>query len=510
MTEKEDFEKKLKAAPSNFYYVAIDGTEALDSVTFGQLLEANTGWKNLAGQFLEKEPKKGLRLLDPAHPYLPICIVNSIAVVSPNGRNGIGIDDFWMHYKGELPAEAPDGTKVWTDLGGATTTKGRVTAAEKSADFMFRFMLQPAVEIAPEGDKLSRRFVDGTPAPGARVFAADLLFVSSHGWLGGYMKGNGALRAPGATPKEAVPEFWTKRPYFVVGRAAKKGMSFRGPKWIILAQCSTVNSATWPLWAALFARSSPQVRGILAYEEASPDAGASQGISMKFFSLLRKNVPFLDAWKQANPIVKWAAIVHKDALGDTLPGWASLKPLSGKSLDAQDPSYLGFLTTSPKGEPIVDIPPPFGFKLEHNFNAKGWLEVTPDVLDFGRALLLAGAAYRITITAPAGQTISKVVLRMIHIRPTYPKQIPLASLFKAPTVLAGAVTVATSGIADLVVTASGSPGASCTIGLDSRDKDTIASSGAEVSHAYFWFHVDLTTSTGTQKHDFKTQGLSYG
>ena len=506
----DDFEKKLKAAPGNFYYVAIDGTEALDSVTFSQLLETNTGWKNLAGQFLEKEPKKGLRLLDPAHPYLPICLFGRIAVVSPNGRNGLAIDDFWMHYQGELPSEAPDGTKDWTDLGDTYTTKGRLTAAENCADFMFRFMLQPAVEIVQEGDTLSRRFVDGAPAAGARVFAADLLFVSSHGWLGGYMRGNPALQAVGATPKETEAQFYTTRPYFVVGRAAKNGLSFRGPKWIILAQCSTVNSATWPLWASIFARSSPQVRGILAYEEASPDAGASQAISMKFFSLLRQNVPFLDAWKQANPIVKWAAIVHKDALGDTLPGWAALKPLSGTSLDPQDPSYLGFLTTGPLGEPIVDIPPPFGFKVEHDFKGNGWLEATPEVLDFGRAKLIANEAYRITITAPDGETIDMVSVRMVHIRPTYPKQIPLASLFNAPTVLDGAVTVATSGVADLIATASGAPGESCMIGLDSLDATALASSGAELSHAYFWFHVELTTPTGTQTHDFKTQGLSYG
>lgn len=505
----DDFEKKLKAAPGNFYYVAIDGTEALDSVAFGQLLEANTGWKNLAEQFLEKEPRKGLRLLDPAHPYLPICRFGSIAVVSPNGRNGLGIDDFWMHYKGELPEEAPDGTKEWTDLSDSYITRGRKTAAEKSADFMFRFMLQPAVEIAPEGGNLSRRFVDGTPSRGARVFAADLLFVSSHGWLGGYMRGNRALSAVGATPREAVAAFGARRPYFVVGRAAQKGLSFRGPKWIILAQCSTVNSATWAMWVALFARSSPQVRGILAYEESSPDAAASQGISTKFFSLLRRNVPFLDAWKQANPVVKWAAIVHKDALGDTLPGWASLKPLSGTSLAPEDPSYLGFLTASPQGEPVVDVPPPFGFKLEQNFQGKGWHEVTPDVLDFARAAVRPDSFYRITLTAPAGQLLSSASLRMIHIRPTYPKQIPLASLFKPPTVLDGAVTVSASGVADLFVTGDGRPGASCTIGLASRDEAALASSGMEEFHAYLWFHVDIATSAGKLTHDFKTQGISF-
>jgi hypothetical protein len=324
------------------------------------------------------------------------------------------------------------------------------------------------------------------------------------------MRGNPAFGAPGATPPETEAQFYTTRTYFIVGRAAKNGLGFRGPKWIILAQCSTVNSATWPLWASVFARSSPQVRGILAYEEASPDAGASQAISMKFFNLLRNDVPFLDAWKQANPAVKWAAIVHKDALDDTLPGWASLKPLSGTSLDPQDPSYLAFATHTPEGVPVVDIPPPFGFKIELNFKGNGWLEVTPDVLDCDQGQLVASSAYRITITAPTGETIDGAMMRMIHIRPTYPKQIPLASLFDAPTVLDGAVTISASGVADLIVTASGDPGTSCTIGLDSRDDAAIEQSGTEKFHAYFWFHVEITTSAGQQTYDFKTQGLSYG
>src|SRR4051794_26831804 len=93
------------AGPPVLYYLAIDGTEAQDSATFGALLEGR-GWKNLAATYLRPAADDPSRLVDPAHDFLPIPLVEArgkkIAVVSPNGRQSKGLDAFWRFHQGQV------------------------------------------------------------------------------------------------------------------------------------------------------------------------------------------------------------------------------------------------------------------------------------------------------------------------------------------------------------------------------------------------------------------------
>jgi hypothetical protein len=500
--------------PEPLYYVVIDGTEDSDSVAFGQQIEQVKGWKNLCTEHLERDKGKGFRRVDPAHNYLSIPISSGIAVVAPNGRNGLGIDDFWQHYAGEpgqTPPEEPDGTKVWNDLPNVSyTTKGRRTAVEKSADFMSRFILRPGLDAAITGKGYVKYLsdVNRDAGPGGPILAASILYVSSHGWLGGFMRGGVVLQAPGFTPPEVVPAFSQARPYFLIGRADKSGARFEGPKWIILGQCSTVNPATWASWARVFMRSTPPVRGILAYAESAPDAAGGVAKVNTLFQQLRAGATFLEAWKAANSSLKWAAVVHKDAIGDTLTGWQSQKPLSGFSIEKGKSTYMGY--ESPdlvQGAPVEDTPQEFGFKLERNLGARGWMEVAPDTLAYKMARIEGDANYRTTLTAPRAETIVSATLTLVHVRPNFPTQIAYDKVFKAPTVEGSAGTATASGTV-LTLTATGGP-KSVVIDLDSLSKSAVAASGMTTDHSYLWFRISLTTSAGTYKHDFTTQGLSY-
>src|SRR4029453_5926095 len=107
-------------------------------------------------------------------------------------------------------------------------------------------------------------------------------------------------------PEANCPGYEPTTPYFLLGRAVGSGMGFHGPEWIILAQCSTLNSSNWPLWARILARSAPGVRGILAYEEAAPKPKSAVAALERFFKRLDQGAPFLDAWADANRYVMWS------------------------------------------------------------------------------------------------------------------------------------------------------------------------------------------------------------
>ncbi|HXU80290.1 MAG TPA: hypothetical protein VN914_02760, partial [Polyangia bacterium] len=96
------------AGPQPLYYLAIDGTEAQDSAVFGALLEGR-GWQNLATTFLKPPSDNPIRLTDPLHDFLSIPMVNtrgkSVAVVCPNGLNGMGNDPFWINYPGKFQSQ---------------------------------------------------------------------------------------------------------------------------------------------------------------------------------------------------------------------------------------------------------------------------------------------------------------------------------------------------------------------------------------------------------------------
>src|SRR5688500_7533218 len=141
-----------RVVPFQHYYLCIDGTDAVDSVEYGKLLEEKfQAWRNLLVEFLQPvpteagtEPGTPPRLHDPNHPYLPIYAFpvpgrsKPVAVVCPVGLHGKGQDAFWRAYKGETPEEQQNNGKVDWPKNGPTgmldgvTTYGRHSAAEKS------------------------------------------------------------------------------------------------------------------------------------------------------------------------------------------------------------------------------------------------------------------------------------------------------------------------------------------------------------------------------------------
>ena len=296
---------ETRAAPNFLYYALVDGTNEVDSVAFAANLTPKKGfggWRNLLN-FLDTDPFEPSHLVDGAHIFLPIIKLgdkakpdpNGVAVVCPGGREGIGHEDSWKTYE-----PTP---RIWQRpppiMATTQTTHGRHTAAEESAECMQDFILSPAVQVDSVG---VGSIQSGRPVkPDATVFRASLLYVSSHGWLGGFMKGEAISPWADAQPTEAKAEFVPFHSYMLIGRVDVSGKAFAGPVWVVLAQCSTVNTATWALWARVMARSTPPVRGLLGYEESSPAAGASVGIANAFFAELRAKKDFLSAWRAANP-----------------------------------------------------------------------------------------------------------------------------------------------------------------------------------------------------------------
>src|SRR5205814_8266671 len=111
------------------------------------------GGKDLAATDLRRAPDNPSRLVDPAHGCLSIPLLaargKSVAVVSPGGRDGKGLDAFWRGH--------PDRMKTRR----GQVVSGRYASAERSAEFMQELILTPAVhthELQPE--VLSRHFAD--------------------------------------------------------------------------------------------------------------------------------------------------------------------------------------------------------------------------------------------------------------------------------------------------------------------------------------------------------------
>jgi hypothetical protein len=524
---------RSKAVPANLYYLAIDGTWAIDSVTYGELLENEFGWKNLVGHFLEARPDDATLLLDPAHRFLPICLYKaktpskSVAVVCPGGRESVGKDSIWKAYAGEFPHEAPNGRVRWAQFGNGETF-GRHTAALRSAMFMQSLIRDPAIELNRRDGKLLPQLTDldhpdRIQPPESDVYRADLLIVSSHGWLGGYMRGNLIPAWPEAEPEAARPELVPPLPLYAVGEAAEKRQGFFGPRWIILAQCSTVNKSTWPLWAAVLARSHPAVRGILAYEEVSPGPDESAAVARAFVAGLKLKKSMLQSWIDANQGQKWAAIVHKEAREDRIAAWRSFKEPSSVTTTGDSGAYEGYLRSVPRGEEIRLVPPPFDCAVSSTDPSQQpdiqqpppagarWDEVTPASLFRARARL-DQQWYQVAVTPRGGAKAVAVTLRWIHLRTTYSKQPLPSQLFQQIRALPGeesAVEVKLSGH-DIRVRRVAGDGPGLAVLHLGRPGVEYPKIGLEMHHAYVWLQVDLQLATGTTlRHEFMTNGLTF-
>jgi hypothetical protein len=503
---------RTRVAPDALFFALVDGTSEVDSVAFANNLTLKRdfgGWRNVL-DFLDSDPFDETRLLDPAHVYLPIVKLDAaarpdpqgVAVVCPGGVGCSGIDEKWKVYD-------PSGT-VWEvppkGVMPVRRTYGRDTALEQSAKMIQDFLLAPAVRIDRDGSAalLGNRELRADD----RVFRASLLYVSSHGWLGGFMRGEEPNHWPQAEPEQAREGQMPYHKYFVVGEVDKKGLAFSGPSWIVLGQCSTLNSATWAMWARVMARSDPPVRGILGYEESSPEARASIGIAVSFFRELRSGKSFLEAWQIANAGQHWAAIVHADALRDKLDPFPTGR-LRASALD----DYFGYLPSKGDSKRVEDPPPKFRTELfrikDYGLTTESTTEVTPDTLDQGQATLQGDIHPYYVLRFSADRPFIRAAVRFVHIRLTYKRQFRVSQLFTEVTSRTpGARIDSSDGSRIAIVLAS--PGTSAEILVKATSWEALRTAGLDPSHSYLWPDAYLTVANGEDlRHQFLTIGLSF-
>lgn len=526
---------QVNVEPPPLYYLVIDGTEELDSATFGKEIQERFKWKNLVSD-LDPDPADKTRLVDATHPFLLVrkCMdatgMTSIPTVTPAGKDGYGQDTAWARYTNDDPVldnssceTGSDGELTWTSEDGETVTTGRHTACEQATRFVPTLLLRPRIVRKDFDDKLHWVFAD-MDEPEKESRKASMVYVSSHGWLGGFMSGNGMMSNPTVQPEAAQGEYYSMQRWFLVGREST--MNFQGPLWVVLGQCSTLNSATWALWAKMMAGGSPVVRGILGYEEVAPGAYRAAYIAQKFFKELEAGKNFLAAWKSANVTTgsgsePWAAIVHVDALEDKMQDFRAFPALTANApTDLSAPaSYRGFLRSIPDGEEIRDVAPPFNLTL-WNLPPAGVEDgvrkaVTPDHLAEMRAQLQPGQSWEMVITPAYGQLdhIVSATVTMIHIRPTYTNQIPIATLFDvlvastSPTAQDGAIQQTATSNKLNVVCPEGTRVLTILMGI-SAGRIVYTVPHLESGHSYVWWRVTLVTANGgTLDHDFRMQGL---
>lgn len=477
----------VTVAPPPLYYAQADGTNFKDSADFGKDLESKTAFRNLLADFLPARASTPGRLEDPARPWFPVWRVNQqspsqpdpkgIAVMAPAGLNGAGHGEF-------------SGRAEW----------------DKASEFFERWMFEPAVTVDASG-KATLGVGAGT------VHRAHLVVVSSHGWLGGFAGG----------------EIWDQKKWFLVGKVAEEGRGFRGPVWVLLTQCSTLNSATWPSWAKVLANSSPHVRGILGYEEVAPGATMAAAIGRGFVQKLKEGQTFLAAWKAMNPSSNWAAIVHKDAVNDKLKDLPAIvegkKPLADVTTTAAKFNYYGYLKNYKSGaaQEIYLADPPFSFRFGLGVSGKVH-DVGPATLDGGQASLrdatrMPDWKWLMGIKLNDGADIKSVAIEWIHIRPTK-KRLQMDKIWQPPTSAAAAQVTNTGTKKETFTITPDAPAASLTITWKAQPQDVMGPVTADISyhgddklvphHSYLYPRITVTPVSGAAlKHDFPTNGLSW-
>jgi hypothetical protein len=365
-------------------------------------------------------------------------------------------------------------------------------------------MLSPAIHTHEfETDKPVRFLADGrVPSAQRHPPAARILYVSSHGWLSGRMQGEELAKYPAAQPPKNQDPYYPSR-YFSLGKVAAGDWGFHGPEWIVLAQCSTLNSACWPLWARILERSSPGVHGILAYEEVSPGPEPAARIAENFFKYLDQGAPFLDAWIRANQGQRWAAMVHKDARKDTLKDFRGLRELIDVGTGDIRAVYRGYLTSlGPIGAEVLIEDPSIGFKIERDQG--GFVEITPLNLGEDLAHMSWRSRFRLVVSTMDGANLRRVQITAVHIRMSHPIQFTWDQLFTASS-QQNDVKVGGAGSRTLTLTPT-SPAPSLAVLLNTTDQ---VPPGLQQHHSYVWFRLNVETDTGSHQHDFTTYGLEY-
>jgi hypothetical protein len=380
------------------FYVMIDGTRAIDSVTIGSLWQ-QFGWKNLLdGMTIPASDAN--RRTDAAHPSLPIRFMQearpgkastmfSDVVIMPEGRDGEGVD------KGNWSSASKTGNAV------------QMNAAN---GFIQTFILAPNCD--PIASKLG-----GGPRH------ADLVYVSSHGVLTGDMFG------------EASNEIDKVDPFFILAKAAASGAKFLGVKWLILSNCNTLVDPTHNDWLTLMG-ASPGFRGILGYHGTSVAADESAGVNVTFVNRLKKpGTSLRDAWRQANKAFgasmtgRWVIMCHDAARDDTIDQW-NRGTLAG--IPMAPPVIKLFDEANPAGIVVTRRADPFGVTWSALTAGAATTITAANRYDAAHKIGI-GDNLRITVrSAPSAAAFAAgtvIEVTLIFVREDYPEPIDLDRMF---------------------------------------------------------------------------------
>jgi len=256
-------------------YVAwIESGAPADGVAFLNGLRA-LGWENLLTHL---EPG-GFGRLDKAHPELPIRAIGGQFLVKP-GENDYKKANLWP----EDIARLHEFLSLW----------------------LFSPLLDPKRSLL-------------TTTGGSELLRAKIIGISGHGSANLEVWGD-------ADPIDLAPA--------ISEIAALSSLVRASPAYLLLGACSQLRreSALF-LWSKAFRQANP-LHGVLGYQSGYPDAKRAGGPLLdKFTKLLGAGETILDAWRISHEALnnicpskddptpcreRWAALLHKDAIADTL------------------------------------------------------------------------------------------------------------------------------------------------------------------------------------------------
>jgi hypothetical protein len=332
-------------------YALIDGTGPIDSVAFAKALKSPS-FKNV----LESLPRPPPR--DPSDPSStpPFRLDNAKHLTTPAAETrdyleiGCFLDGLVPGTKGHCNL-SPDGVPVLCPNGvnGINNKTSTYPRLQSSFNQVKSEAIAPLFISSPRVGFDSAAFLGTVANPDdcnpalPSVLAADLFYVSSHGFQDGTMMGE-----DGKAAWWSLGVCWTQRTFF------------KGPRWIVLAQCSTLNPSMWPFWAYLMRNSDPPIRMILGYEDFSPAATVSATIAKTFVQATLEGKSMLQAWLNppsgSNP--NRAAIVHPRAVNDSLKALADFDAQSSTSsvIPLNTDKYRGY-SSEFSGTEITEIAP---------------------------------------------------------------------------------------------------------------------------------------------------------
>jgi hypothetical protein len=376
-------------------YVSLDVTGCVDSVAFGQMWNRTFGWKNLLWDLRQDDDDKHRRV-DVSHPTLPVrWLKKSLGKTSfadtcilPQGEDGHGMDPLW------------EGTDAFENL-------DEMNAADQ---FMQTFILSPTA------DKASSSLNDS----GMGV-VADVVYISSHGVLGGEMVGE----------QDRADHI------FAPAVVASQGRQFSGVGWLLLSNCSTLNAVGHEFWLKLMNGPVP-LRGITGFQRSCPSAKGSVRVFKAFIDELagknkiKRPRTFVDAWAHgasANGSDDWVVLCHESAAEDTIGKWNSDKlapiPSAGSRIFMFDHGH-------PPGKGVEVVPNNDPFHV--SWATKGG-SVTPANRTDPDRKLAVGDMVMVTVEPPppgfgakfkVGDTIA---LTLVYIRVDYPQKIDVVQMF---------------------------------------------------------------------------------